>query len=897
MKNRFELALLVVLLSVSSMTHARDWFVRAGSSGDGTKEKPFKDPYQALNEAGPGDTLHVAEGVYHSKLDAGNWVIAIPNLTWLGGYNEDFTKRDPWRWPSQLRFSKEFQGQNSGTLLEGEASHENFTLDGFILDQRERNRYGAEPDSSLANPSRDGPMIRFSSPGIQIRNCVLLNGSEGGIELARGDCRVENNIILNMYGGPCIDLRSHDGKPTVLSGNSILFSWSDSGVGSGGTTAGCGVSFWSCDDHVEVADNIFFGCDNVAVAAGTADRLTLRSNVFWLDGWLHVKVQAKEQTVQVDNSNISDLEDAGLKMCAGNVAINPALKGLESNWMEKFLNRVAGEYSNAKLEELNQISHSVGLPTVTEKKAQAQVCRAMAYDWAAALKIVSSQFKAGAHPILLEVKPFSAQPDPVANSYEHTTWQKLVDDPRALDNKRVEINGALGREYSSFGFKAITEDEYRAFEFHDVEERLGQSPMVYVRKGTKAERALKDLSAWDGNGTPRETHLVRGLAKYDSGSTESRKGTLLVDSITPITVPPAVVDKPRPAGRDWFVRAGSTGDGSREHPFKDPWQALDAATPGDSIHVAEGEYFGKFKSATWKVKTPYLSLLGGYDNQFKTRDPWKQPSRLGYSAGNSSPGSEAYVVGEDDHTGLIFDGFVLDGRDVNALDNHGNLASRFPERELLTVFSPDVIIRNCLLVNAAGPAIQAFGQNTHIENNIILNCNYYSIVISRTTQQPIIIRNNTILFTWHADKEKGSRPGGSAIWTMQGTLFELDNNIIGFAEGQGVASATNPKHLRIINNVFTHNRVANFTDLDKIVVSDKTMDLMKDLGFSDAEGNVVLDPQMTLEKRWWADYNRDGGDSFFARPYEWKEALNLLPHNPECHAGARPVKLEVRLNQ
>jgi hypothetical protein len=34
----------------------------------------------------------------------------------------------------------------------------------------------------------------------------------------------------------------------------------------------------------------------------------------------------------------------------------------------------------------------------------------------------------------------------------------------------------------------------------------------------------------------------------------------------------------------------------------------------------------------------------------------------------SKPGSRA------DHTGLIFDGFVLDGREVNRLDDDGNLA-------------------------------------------------------------------------------------------------------------------------------------------------------------------------------------------------------------------------------
>lgn len=63
------IAMLGLLLSATTV-QARDWFVRAGSAGDGTIEKPFKDPSLALEEASPGDTIHVAAGVYHGKLDA-----------------------------------------------------------------------------------------------------------------------------------------------------------------------------------------------------------------------------------------------------------------------------------------------------------------------------------------------------------------------------------------------------------------------------------------------------------------------------------------------------------------------------------------------------------------------------------------------------------------------------------------------------------------------------------------------------------------------------------------------------------------------------------------------------------------------------------------------------------
>src|SRR5207248_8381170 len=99
------------------------------------------------------------------------------------------------------------------------------------------------------------------------------------------------------------------------------------------------------------------------------------------------------------------------------------------------------------------------------------------------------------------------------------------------------------------------------------------------------------------------------------------------DSLVPIVKPPTTAPaKARPHGRDWFVTAGATGgDGSRQKPFKDPWQALEAAKPGDAIHVSQGEYFGKLKCGEWEVHTPYLSMLGGYDKDFKERDPWSRP--------------------------------------------------------------------------------------------------------------------------------------------------------------------------------------------------------------------------------------------------------------------------------
>jgi len=73
-------------------------------------------------------------------------------------------------------------------------------------------------------------------------------------------------------------------------------------------------------------------------------------------------------------------------------------------------------------------------------------------------------------------------------------------------------------------------------------------------------------------------------------------------------------------GRDWFVRAGSDGDGSMEKPYGDPWQALEKCEAGDAIHVAEGRYLGKLGVGEWTIPFDGVQFLGGYSKDWKERD-------------------------------------------------------------------------------------------------------------------------------------------------------------------------------------------------------------------------------------------------------------------------------------
>ena len=91
---------------------------------------------------------------------------------------------------------------------------------------------------------------------------------------------------------------------------------------------------------------------------------------------------------------------------------------------------------------------------------------------------------------------------------------------------------------------------------------------------------------------PDLLYQVNGV--YRAVDLSRQKGTIVVESIDPVPLDPPAT--PRKKGKDYYVRAGSSGgDGSRDQPFRDPFQALDKAAAGDVIHVAGGEYFGKLK--------------------------------------------------------------------------------------------------------------------------------------------------------------------------------------------------------------------------------------------------------------------------------------------------------------
>src|SRR3984957_17731457 len=122
----------LMLLITASPAHARDWFVRAGSSGEGSKEKPFGDPFEALDKCEANDAIHIAQGRYTGKLDSGEWTIPFDGVQLIGGYNDDFSQRDPWKFRSMLVWDKNAKNKPDDERII--ATTNGPVIDGLTLD-------------------------------------------------------------------------------------------------------------------------------------------------------------------------------------------------------------------------------------------------------------------------------------------------------------------------------------------------------------------------------------------------------------------------------------------------------------------------------------------------------------------------------------------------------------------------------------------------------------------------------------------------------------------------------------------------------------------------------------------------------------------------------------------
>ena len=84
-------------------------------------------------------------------------------------------------------------------------------------------------------------------------------------------------------------------------------------------------------------------------------------------------------------------------------------------------------------------------------------------------------------------------------------------------------------------------------------------------------------------------------------------------------------------GKSYYVsreKGSARAEGTKESPMKDIQKAIDQASDGDVIRIARGNYLGNLDRGWIEIKGKYVSLEGGWNDDFTERNPTKYITRI-----------------------------------------------------------------------------------------------------------------------------------------------------------------------------------------------------------------------------------------------------------------------------
>ena len=391
----------VVRTTASNPNNGKVYYVSkngAARGADGLSPATAKKDVQAVlniikENKENGAVVRLSEGNFLGYTNQG--YIEISNfITLEGGWNADFTERDPLKYVTRIQPGEEQRGTNgSKGLIQTTRDLDNvmsktpqgtLVIDGIMIDMGLENFYKpANPnDERFGCPSaafETGRMEDAVPPQIEhqcfhsdgaiagnviIRNCLIANGSQFGIQFNTrcGEIEIYNCVIIsNRYSGVRIDGWDKEGQASHINfhHNTVAFSWCRDKFME---DMGYGFEFMT-KVSADVHHNLFVGNNYAAVARTRklsgpdapieAKRVTnLYDNYYFLNAadlqlpsagggkWTNVKCSDIEE--MVDEKTLPKAEN-NLELPAGDAVIN----AFDKDYLEAFANlKVIAQSSN-----------------------------------------------------------------------------------------------------------------------------------------------------------------------------------------------------------------------------------------------------------------------------------------------------------------------------------------------------------------------------------------------------------------------------------------------------------------------------------------------------------------------------------------------------------------------
>ncbi|MBR1870644.1 MAG: hypothetical protein IJ802_02345 [Kiritimatiellae bacterium] len=339
---------------------------------------------------------------------------------------------------------------------------------------------------------------------------------------------------------------------------------------------------------------------------------------------------------------------------------------------------------------------------------------------------------------------------------------------------------------------------------------------------------------------------------------------------------------------DIYVSLGTgkkKNPGTQEAPLKNLWHALEKASDGDTIRLAEGIYPGNAK-CNWFLIDKSVSIIGGYSKDFSERDPLKHRTMFQpLNENNDKKGNGLGIFTIDfskrpgmkpeGKTDMVFDGLIFDDGFAQSyhpvkgkpegvetgmwLEPPAKGDTPFASAKRYLVYSAaanraegDITFKNCLFLNAGNIAVNLnwFKGKVEMENNVFCNNLIVGANVYSSNSKPGEVKwefeNNTVLFTWSRTSELTDM--GFGIRTTGNVESEIEKNIIGLSVLTGwdnTKGNDNTKKIKLEENVFFLNRgsdgqVTKSPSVVKVAVDDFEDDIEGGYGVESATGNEDL---------------------------------------------------------
>lgn len=196
---------------------------RGSARSQGTKDAPLRDVQKAISLANDGDVIRIAEGNYLGNLDRGWLEIKDKYVSLEGGWNNDFTERNPLKYVTRIQPGKEQAGTIARAALLIEClknPDQTIVIDGVFFDLGMMLEYckadPSDPRCGCPEGCETGRVMPVGNPPnktvrllggkvagrLIVRNCMFLNASFNGIIMTNmgGFWEIYNNVFVsNLY--------------------------------------------------------------------------------------------------------------------------------------------------------------------------------------------------------------------------------------------------------------------------------------------------------------------------------------------------------------------------------------------------------------------------------------------------------------------------------------------------------------------------------------------------------------------------------------------------------------------------------------------------------------------------------------------------------------------------